>query len=250
MQWTRCWTVGSCGRSILAPAMLEADGLVSGYGRIRILDGVSMSLSAGEVVAVIGHNGMGKTTLLRTLLGLLRAKAGTIHLAGRNITRMATAVRSRLGLGYVPQGRQIFPELTVLENLQIAEVARPGATDIPAMLERFPALAELRNRPGRALSGGEQQLLALARCLVGRPSVVLLDEPSEGIQPSIVEQIATLLHDLSVRQKLAILLVEQDLQFVAGIAQRVYVMRKGSFVSELAPGDLADPAIVKEQLGI
>jgi branched-chain amino acid transport system ATP-binding protein len=118
------------------------------------------------------------------------------------------------------------------------------------MLEQFPALAELRNRPGRALSGGEQQLLALARCLVGRPSVVLLDEPSEGIQPSIVEQIARHLHDLSVRQKLAILLVEQDLQFVASVAQRVYVMRKGRLVSEIAPGDLTDPAIVKEQLGI
>ena len=234
----------------MAPALLAADGLVSGYGRSRILDGVSMSLSAGEVVAVIGHNGMGKTTLLRTLLGLLRAKAGTIHLAGRDITRMPTAVRSRLGLGYVPQGRQIFPELTVLENLQIGEAARTGASDIPAMLEQFPALAALRNRPGRALSGGEQQLLALARCLVGRPSVVLLDEPSEGIQPSIVEQIARHLHDLSVRQKLAILLVEQDLQFVASVAQRVYVMRKGRLVSEIAPGDLTDSAIVKEQLGI
>jgi ABC-type branched-subunit amino acid transport system ATPase component len=163
---------------------------------------------------------------------------------------MPTAVRSRLGLGYVPQGRQIFPELTVLENLQIGEAARPGASDIPAMLEQFPALAALRNRPGRALSGGEQQLLALARCLVGRPSVVLLDEPSEGIQPSIVEQIARHLHDLSVRQKLAILLVEQDLQFVASVAQRVYVMRKGRLVSEIAPGDLTDPEIVKEQLGI
>ena len=234
----------------MAPAMLAADGLVSGYGRIRILDGVSLSLSAGEVVSVIGHNGMGKTTLLRTLLGLVRANAGTIRLAGRDITRVTTAVRSRLGLGYVPQGRQIFPELTVLENLQIGEAVRPGASDIPAMLQRFPVLAELRNRLGRALSGGEQQLLALGRCLVGRPSVVLLDEPSEGIQPSIVEEIARHLHDLSAREKLAILLVEQDLQFVASIAQRVYVMRKGRLVSEMAPLDLTDPAIVKEQLGI
>jgi branched-chain amino acid transport system ATP-binding protein len=131
----------------LAPAMLAADGLVSGYGRIRILDGVSISLSAGEVVAVIGHNGMGKTTLLRTLMGLLRAKGGTIHLAGRDITRRETAMRSRLGLGYVPQGRQIFPDLSVLENLQIGEAARAGRSDIPAMFERFPVLAELRE-PG------------------------------------------------------------------------------------------------------
>jgi branched-chain amino acid transport system ATP-binding protein len=234
----------------LARAMLAADGLVSGYGRIRILDGVSISLSAGEVVAVIGHNGMGKTTLLRTLMGSLRAKAGTIHLAGRDITRRATAFRSRLGLGYVPQGRQIFPDLSVLENLQIGEAARAGRSDIPAMFERFPVLAELRERPGRALSGGEQQLLALARCLVGRPSVVLLDEPSEGIQPSMVDQIATHLHELSVRDNLAILLVEQDLQFVASIAQRVHVMRKGRLVAQMRPSDLADPDTVKKQLGI
>jgi len=229
---------------------LAAEGLVSGYGRIRILDGVSLSLSAGEVVAVIGHNGMGKTTLLRTLLGQLTATAGSIRLGGRNITREATAVRSRLGLGYVPQGRQIFPDLTVMENLQIGEAARAGPSDIPAILERFAPLSGLLARPGRVLSGGEQQLLALARCLVGRPSVVLLDEPSEGIQPSIVDQIAEHLHELSAKQKLAILLVEQDLQLVGRIAHRVAVMRKGRLVSELPPGDLANPAIVKELMGI
>jgi branched-chain amino acid transport system ATP-binding protein len=198
----------------------------------RRVDSISISLSAGEVVAVIGHNGMGKTTLLRTLVGLLRAKAGKIHLAGRDITRAPTAIRSRLGLGYVPQGRQIFPDLSVLENLQIGEAARTAPSCIPAMFERFPALAELCERPGRVLSGGEQQLLALARCLVGRPSLVLLDEPSEGIQPSIVHQIAKHLQELSVRDKLAILLVEQDLQFVASIAHRVHVMRKGRLVAK------------------
>jgi branched-chain amino acid transport system ATP-binding protein len=230
--------------------MLAADGLVSGYGRIRILDGVTLSLSAGEVVAVIGHNGMGKTTLLRTLLGFLKARAGTIHLAGRDITTAGTAKRCRLGLGYVPQGRQIFPDLTVMENLQIGQAARSGASDVPAILKQFRALGALLDRPGRALSGGEQQLLALARCLVGRPKVLLLDEPSEGIQPSIVDQIAQHLHDLSTRQQLAILLVEQDLQFVACIAHRVYVMKKGRLVSEMMPGDLANAQMVKEQLGI
>ena len=230
--------------------MLAAEGLVSGYGRIRIIDGVSLSLSAGEVVGVVGHNGMGKTTLLRTLLGLIPANAGTIHLAGHNITAAPAARRSRLGLGYVPQGRQIFPDLTVMQNLQIGEAARGGTSDIPAILARFKSLAALLDRPGRALSGGEQQLLALARCLVGRPSVVLLDEPSEGIQPSIVDQIATHLRDLSTGQGLAIVLVEQDLHLVSQIAHRVHVMRKGRLVSELPPGDLADPAIVKDLLGI
>ena len=232
----------------MAPAVLAANGLVSGYGRIRILDSVSVSLSAGEVVAVIGHNGMGKTTLLRTLAGLLKAKSGSVHLAGRDVTHHTTAVRSRLGLGYVPQGRQIFPDLTVKENLMIGEAARAGASDIPAMLERFKSLTALLGRPGRALSGGEQQLLALARCLVGRPRVVLLDEPSEGIQPSIVDQIAEHLHDLSTTQRLAILLVEQDLELVSRVAHRVHVMRKGRFVSEIPPRDLTNPAIVKELL--
>ena len=232
----------------MAPAVLAADGLVSGYGRIRILDSVSVSLSAGEVVAVIGHNGMGKTTLLRTLAGLLKANSGSVHLAGRDVTHYATAVRSRLGLGYVPQGRQIFPDLTVMENLMIGQAARAGASDIPTILERFKSLTALLGRPGRALSGGEQQLLALARCLVGRPRVVLLDEPSEGIQPSIVDQIAEHLHDLSTTQRLAILLVEQDLELVSRVAHRVHVMRKGRFVSEIAPRDLTNPAIVKELL--
>ena len=232
----------------MAPAVLAADGLVSGYGRIRILDSVSVSLSAGEVVAVIGHNGMGKTTLLRTLAGLLKAKSGSVHLAGRDVTHHSTAVRSRLGLGYVPQGRQIFPDLTVMENLMIGQAARAGASDIPAMLERFKSLTALLGRPGRALSGGEQQLLALARCLVGRPRVVLLDEPSEGIQPSIVDQIAEHLHELSTTQRLAILLVEQDLELVSRVAHRVHVMRKGRLVSEIAPRDLTNPAIVKELL--
>jgi branched-chain amino acid transport system ATP-binding protein len=234
----------------LARDALRAEGLVSGYGRIRILDGVSLSLSAGEVVAVIGHNGMGKTTLLRTLLGQLTARAGSIRLGGRDITREATAVRSRLGLGYVPQGRQIFADLSVMDNLRIGEAARAGPSDIPAILERFAPLSALLTRPGRALSGGEQQLLALARCLVGRPRVVLLDEPSEGIQPSIVDQIAEHLYELSAKQRLAILLVEQDLRLVGRIAHRVVVMRKGRLVSELSLGDLANPAIVKELLGI
>ena len=233
----------------MAQDALRVEGLASGYGRMRIVDGVSLSVSAGEVVALIGHNGMGKTTFLRTVLGQLTARTGSICLGGRDITREATAVRSRLGLGYVPQGRQIFPDLTVMENLRIGEVARIGPSDIPSILKRFAPLSALLSRPGRALSGGEQQLLALARCLVGRPSVVMLDEPSEGIQPSIVNEIAEHLRELSAKQNLAILLVEQDLQLVERIAHRVVVMRKGKLVSELSLGDVADRGIVKEMLG-
>jgi urea transport system ATP-binding protein len=233
----------------LGPAALEAEQLVAGYGRMRILDGVSFSLAAGEVLGLVGHNGMGKTTLLRALLGELPAKAGRIRLFGRDITGEATAIRARLGLGYVPQGRQIFPDLSVRENLEIGEAARSGASDIPAILERFAALRLLLARPGRALSGGEQQLLALARCVLGRPKVILLDEPSEGIQPSIVEQIAEHLQELSSKQNLAILLVEQDLQLVARLAQRVLVMRKGQLVREIAADDLGDASITRDLLG-
>jgi branched-chain amino acid transport system ATP-binding protein len=234
----------------LVPAALQADGLVAGYGRIQILDRLTLTLSAGEVLGLIGHNGMGKTTLLRTLVGHLPAKAGTIRLAGRDVTREPTAVRMRRGLGYVPQGRQIFPDLTVLENLQMGEAARSGVSDIPAILERFSALKSLLGRPGRALSGGEQQLLALARCLLGRPKIILLDEPSEGIQPSVVDQVAEHLHELSSKQNLAVLLVEQDLQLVAQISRRVLVMRKGRFVREVAAGELSDRATFQDLLGI
>ena len=234
----------------MGQAALQADGLVAGYGRIQILDGVSLSLAAGEVLGLIGHNGMGKTTLLRSLIGQLPTKAGTIRIAGRDVTREPAAIRVRLGLGYVPQGRQIFPDLTVLENLQIGEAARSGLSGVPAMLERFSPLKSLLERPGRALSGGEQQLLALARCLLGRPRIILLDEPSEGIQPSIVDQIGEHLAELSTRQNLAILLVEQNLHLVSRLARRVVVMRKGRLVSQISAIDLANTSIVRELLGI
>jgi branched-chain amino acid transport system ATP-binding protein len=234
----------------LAPPVLEAEALVAGYGAMPILAGVGFSLSAGEVLGLVGPNGMGKTTLLRSLVGELPAKAGVIRLEGRDITREPTAVRARLGMGYVPQGRQIFPDLTVRENLEMGEVMRAGTSAIPAILDRFAPLRRLLERPGRAISGGEQQLLALARCLLGRPRVILLDEPSEGIQPSVVEQIAQHLEELSTREGLAILLVEQDLQLVARLARRALVMRKGQVVRELAAADLSDPAMMRDLLGL
>jgi branched-chain amino acid transport system ATP-binding protein len=230
--------------------LLKAEGLVAGYGRMRIIDNVSLSLATGEVVGVIGHNGMGKTTLLRTLVGQLAARSGQVWLAGRDITRDPPASRVRLGLGYVPQGRQIFPDLTVMENLRMGEAARTEASQIPAMLERFKGLSALLNRSGRALSGGEQQLLALARCLLARPKVVLLDEPSEGIQPSIVDQIAGHLQELASTHKVAIVLVEQDLQLVARIAHRALVMRKGRVVAEMPAADVTRPSMIEDLLGI
>ncbi|MDP7343280.1 MAG: ABC transporter ATP-binding protein [Alphaproteobacteria bacterium] len=230
--------------------MLEVDSLHSGYGRIPILEGVSLSLKEGEVVGILGHNGMGKTTLLRTLIGEIKANQGAIRFDGEDVTRLNMYRRARRGMGYVPQGRDIYPQLSVLENLKMGEVMRGGESAISEMLEYFPLLKDLLNRPGRTLSGGEQQILALARCLVGRPKLILLDEPTEGIQPSIVDQILEKLETLSAALDLTILLVEQDLQFIAKLAKRVLIMQKGRIVTTIAPDQLNNREIVDEYLGI
>ena len=161
--------------------MLDVQGLRAGYGRIPILNGATLSVGAGEVVGILGHNGMGKTTLLKALMGYLPATAGQVMLDGQDITRLSPTARARLGLGYVPQGRQIFGTLTVRENLRMGclRSKRPEAETIESMLETFPRLRPLLDRIGGALSGGEQQILALARCLCGDPRLVLLDEPTE-----------------------------------------------------------------------
>ncbi len=230
--------------------MLEVDSLHSGYGRIPILEGVSLSLKEGEVVGILGHNGMGKTTLLRTLIGEIKANQGAIRFDGEDVTRLNMYRRARRGMGYVPQGRDIYPQLSVMENLKMGEVMRGGESAISEMLEYFPLLKDLLNRPGRTLSGGEQQILALARCLVGRPKLILLDEPTEGIQPSIVDQILEKLETLSAALDLTILLVEQDLQFIAKLAKRVLIMQKGRIVTTIAPDQLNNREIVDEYLGI
>ena len=230
--------------------MLDVQGLRTGYGRIPILNGVGFAADEGEFIGILGHNGMGKTTLLRTLTGELRATAGEIRLESRDVTRMSMARRARAGLGYVPQGRQILPQLTVHENLRMGEVMRCGDSAIPEMLGYFPALVPLLDRPGQALSGGQQQLLALARCLVGRPNVILLDEPTEGIQPSIVEEIAATLKRLQAALGLTIVLVEQDLQFIAQLATRVLIIQRGRIIGTVSPAELDNPAIVAEYLGM
>jgi ABC-type branched-subunit amino acid transport system ATPase component len=230
--------------------MLEVEELRSGYGSIPILHGVSLQVGAGEIVGVLGHNGMGKTTLLRTLMGELPATRGVIRLDRTDITRFSMARRARLGVGYVPQGRGIFPDLTVRENLQVGARLGEGERGIAEIVASFPILAPLLDRPGRTLSGGEQQILALARCLAGRPRLMLLDEPSEGIQPSIVEQVIDHLRDFRQRWHLAILLVEQDLEVIAALATRVLLMQKGEVAAELSPSGLYDRRLVEEHLGL
>jgi branched-chain amino acid transport system ATP-binding protein len=232
--------------------MLKVSELAAGYGRIPILSGVTFSVQEGEFVGVLGHNGMGKTTLLKTLMGFLPTTSGQIWFAGVDLTNAEPHRRSRMGIGYVPQGREIFPGLSVLDNLRMGCASRGGADRdvIAPILEDFPRLKDLLERTGGALSGGEQQLLAIARCLCGKPRLVLLDEPTEGIQPSIIDEIVETLQRLREKSGLTMILVEQNLDFIAALSQRVLIIQKGTITREARPSDLADPRLVGEFIGI
>ncbi|SEA68511.1 amidase [Rubrimonas cliftonensis] len=234
-----------------ADVILAARGLRSGYGRVPVLQGLDVTVGAGEILGVLGHNGMGKTTLLKTLMGLVPATGGEITFDGVDVTREGAHRRALLGVGYVPQGRGIFPTLSVRDNLRMG-VASHGLEDeraaLEAILAEFPQLERLLDRPGGALSGGEQQLLALARCLVSAPDLVLLDEPTEGIQPSIVDLIEDKLRELAEARGLTIILVEQNLEFITGLCDRVLVLQKGQIKGEMARGEM-DGALIDEFTG-
>jgi branched-chain amino acid transport system ATP-binding protein len=232
--------------------MLDVQGLRTGYGRIPILNGVGFTVQEGEFIGILGHNGMGKTTLLRALMGFLPATSGRVHFAGADVTALEPYRRARLGLGYVPQGRDIFPGLTAYDNLRMGCSKQQGDTEydtIAAVLEEFPRLIPLLDRAGSALSGGEQQLLAIARCLCGKPRLVLLDEPTEGIQPSIIDEIVETLQRLRAKG-LTIILVEQNLDFIAALSQRILIIQKGTITREVQPGDLHNASLVGEFVGI
>ena len=236
------------------PSVLQVTDLRAGYGSTPVLTGVNLEVGEGEVVALMGRNGMGKTTLLRTLMGLLPARGGSIRWkGGQEISKLPTHLRARLGLGYVPQGRDIFPGLTVRENLRLGGMAagRDGTRQLEEVLALFPMLSEKLGARGASLSGGQQQLLALARALVAAPKVLLLDEPSEGIQPSILEQIVERIRTINRQEGIAVLLVEQNIQFAAALADRAYIMTKGVVVRELPMARIADdPEIQREYMGV
>ncbi|MCW6010444.1 urea ABC transporter ATP-binding subunit UrtE, partial [Micromonospora sp. CPCC 205371] len=217
--------------------MLEIDDVHVGYGRSTVLHGVSASVPADGVAAVMGHNGAGKSTLLRAAIGLLRPARGAIRLAGEDITRLAPHERVARGMAYVPQGQQCFPHLTTAENLQLIADSRPaGGAAMAEALDLFPALRGLLNRRAGLLSGGQRQQLAIARALITSPKLLLLDEPTEGIQPSVVAEIEQTILGLTERGGLSVLLVEQHVGFALRAASRYYVLESGRVTSTGAGG--------------
>jgi amidase len=234
-----------------ATTILEVEGLCSGYGRVPVLHGIDLKVAEGEIVGILGHNGMGKTTLLKTLMGIVAATSGTVVFDGVDVTRLPAHERNRMGLAYVPQGRGIFPHLSVLDNLRMGVAAHEDDEDqaIRRILEEFPRLERLLERDGGELSGGEQQLLAIARALASEPQLVLLDEPTEGIQPSIVDEISDVLEKLNRRRGISMVLVEQSLEFITGLARRIALIQKGAITREMTDVKAGDPALVNEFVG-
>ena len=229
--------------------MLEVTGLCAAYGRAQILFDLSLSAQAGEVVVLLGRNGAGKSTTLKSIIGLVRPSSGAVAFRGAPIARLQPFQVARRGLGYVPEDRRIFTDLTVMENLEVGR--QPPRDGVPTwtperLFELFPNLGRMRDRPGGRMSGGEQQMLTIARTLMGNPAAVLLDEPSEGLAPLIVEGIAHTIHELK-RAGLCILLCEQNLHFAQMVADRAYIIEKGQLRYSGTMAELDANTAAKEQ---
>jgi branched-chain amino acid transport system ATP-binding protein len=238
-----------------APPLIQVDDLHTYYGKSHILHGVSLTVAPGEVVGLLGRNGVGKSTTLKTIMGLINPRQGSIQLNGQSIGGMAAHKLARLGIGYVPEDRRIFRLLTVMENLRTG-LDRSGVTDdkkkslLDKVFTFFPVLAERRNQAGGTLSGGEQQMLAIARAMMLEPKIILLDEPTEGLMPRMVSQIRNII-DILHKENVAILLVEQNVPLTLEASQRVYIMEKGQVRHHCAASDIDvhDP-IIKQYLGV
>jgi urea transport system ATP-binding protein len=225
-------------------AELKAMGLQQYYGGSHTLRGIDLQVTPGQITVVLGRNGVGKTTLLKSLMGIVGLRSGTVELQGQDITKLPPHARARAGLGYVPQGREIFSRLTVLENLQMGlSAAPPGAGLPPQIFELFPVLQQMCQRRGGDLSGGQQQQLAIGRALAGRPSVLMLDEPTEGIQPSVIKDIGRVLRRLAEEgldgTPMSVLLVEQYYDFAAELADRYVVLERGRVLAQGLGSDMA-----------
>lgn len=219
--------------------MLAVSGLTAQIGRIPVLRGVTLKVEAGETVALLGRNGVGKTSTLRAILGLLRRTGGSVSYNGKDLSSLPAHQLASLGLGYVPQGRGIFPLLTVEENLCLGLTRSPSKDILEEIYHRFPRLEERKSQAAGTLSGGEQQMLALARCLIMEPTLIMLDEPTEGIMPKLVSQIRKEIADIA-RRGIAVLLVEQNIDFIRSLSDRVLLMQKGSIVRQFPASELSD----------
>ena len=218
--------------------LLRVEGLEVNYGQSRIIRGASFDVAAGETLAVMGRNGMGKTTLLKALIGMVPSRAGSIRLGDVDLSQLKSYERVKAGLGFVPQGRMIFSQLTVEENI-LAGMTHRAHTAVPRWIYQFfPVLDEMRARKGGNLSGGQQQQLAIARALVGEPKVLILDEPTEGIQPSIIKEIARTLTRLQAERGFSLLITEQVLSFAMDVADRFLIIERGEFVHEVRRNDV------------
>jgi urea transport system ATP-binding protein len=231
--------------------MLRVKDINTFYGTSHILHQVSLIVGDGELVSVLGRNGAGKTTLLRSITGINPAKTGTIELDDIDITQMKSHKRTRLGISYVPQARQIIPDLTVAENIELALLGKGMANNrVPQMVfDYFPALEPIAGRKGGVLSGGQQQQLAIARALVQEPKLLLLDEPTEGLQPSVVEEIQMIIKRILAERQCSVLLVEQRLDFVRDITQRFAILETGHIAAQGDVSELTD-AVVKKHLQV
>jgi branched-chain amino acid transport system ATP-binding protein len=228
---------------------LELDKVFAGYGETVVLEDIRLALDAGETLSVIGRNGVGKSTLLATIMGHTNLHGGRVQLHGKDISKVATYNRVIAGLGYVPQEREIFPSLSLRENLEVA--ARPGAWTIETVFELFPRLGERADNRGNQLSGGEQQMLAIGRALIGNPTVLLMDEPSEGLAPVIVEELARAVKRLTQAGGLSMILVEQNTRLALDIAPRAVVMDRGRIVFDGKSETLRnDPAKLEQLIGV
>ena len=236
----------------MAETILHLKDVRAGYGGKPVLQGVNLNVREGEIVAVIGRNGVGKSTLMKTLIGLIGTMSGEISFAGRNIAGLEAYKRAKLGIGYVPQGRDVFPRMTVKENLQVGEAmrGRAPASAYDKVYELFPILRERADQRAGTMSGGQQQQLAIGRVLIGGPKMILLDEPSEGIQPSIVQEIGRIIVEFNRQTGITIVFVEQNLDLIRAIAQRCYVMDKGRIVAELNPHELDDRDTIRKYLAV
>jgi len=232
-------------------AILSIEGLRSGYGGKPVLQGVDLAVRDRQITAVIGRNGVGKSTLMKTVIGLLPATDGAVRFNGEEMGKESPHVRARRGIGYVPQGRDVFPRMSVEENLLVGlSISGKRTDDFELVYKYFPILKERRRQAAGTLSGGQQQQLAIGRVLAGKPILLLLDEPSEGIQPSIVQDIARIVVELNRSTGLTVVLVEQNIDMIRAMAQRCYVMDKGRIVAELTPAMLDDHDVVRRYLAV